>query len=155
MTDATPVSTLSEEIALTSELIGILKDEQAHLVAADIKGLVAVTENKSRVVSRISALTMQRYSRLAQAGHKAMEGGMRGWLDANQHDPAFDKAWAQLLKLAQAVKTLNSTNGILLGKHLAYNQNALNVLRGTRATGFYGPDGQATTKVQRRGVVVG
>ena len=156
MTEATtPASTLSDEIALTAELIGVLKEEQAHLVAADIKGLVAITEQKSRIVSNISALTMQRYSRLAQAGYKAMEGGMRAWLDANPHDPEYDQAWAELLKLAQSVKSLNNTNGILIGKHMVYNQNALNILRGTQATGFYGPDGQATTKVQRRGVVVG
>ncbi len=155
MNAETPASSLKEEIALTTELIGILNEEQAHLVAADIKGLVAVTEQKSQVVSRISALTMQRYSRLAQAGYKAMEGGMRAWLDATPHDARCDAEWAELLKLAQSVKSLNNTNGILIGKHLTYNQNALNILRGTRATGFYGPDGQATTKVQRHGVVVG
>jgi hypothetical protein len=31
----------------------------------------------------------------------------------------------------------------------------LNILRGTKASGFYGPDGQATTNTARRGVVVG
>ena len=81
MTNAdTPASSLKDEIALTAELIGILKEEQAHLVAADINGLVAVTEQKSRIVSGISALTVQRHSRLAQAGYKAMEGGMRAWI---------------------------------------------------------------------------
>ncbi len=155
MNAETPVSSLQEEVELTTELIGVLKEEQSHLVAADIKGLVDVTEHKSRVVSRISVLTMQRYSRLAQAGFKAMEGGMRAWLDSTPHDAQYDAEWTALLKLAHSVKSLNNTNGILIGKHLTYNQNALNVLRGTRATGFYGPDGQATTKVQRRGVVVG
>ena len=156
MTNAdTPASSLKDEIALTAELIGILKEEQAHLVAADINGLVAVTEQKSRIVSGISALTVQRYSRLAQAGYKAMEGGMRAWFDNTPHDAAADDDWAELLKLAQEVKSLNNTNGILIGKHLAYNQGALNVLRGTKATGFYGPDGQTTTKIQRRGVIVG
>ncbi len=155
MNAETPASSLQEEVELTTELIGILKEEQTHLVAADINGLAAVTEQKSRVVSSISALTMQRYSRLAQAGFKAMEGGMRAWLAAVPHEPHYDAQWAELLKLAHSVKSLNNTNGILIGKHMVYNQNALNVLRGTRATGFYGPDGQATTKVQRRGVVVG
>jgi len=155
MNAETPASSLKEEVELTNELIGILKEEQSYLVAADIKGLVAVTEQKSRVVSRISVLTMQRYSRLAQAGFKAMERGMRVWLDSTPHDSWIDAEWAALLKLAQSVKSLNNTNGILIGKHITYNQNALNILRGTRATGFYGPDGQATTKVQRRGVVVG
>jgi len=153
MNENTPVSSLNEEIALTTELIGILKEEQAHLVAADINGLVSITESKSRVVSRISTLTMQRYSRLAQAGYKAMEGGMRSWLDA--HAGEDDGAWATLLKLAQSVKSLNNTNGILIGKNMVYNQNALNVLRGTQATGFYGPDGQTTTRVQRHGHIVG
>ncbi|MBV8636292.1 MAG: flagellar protein FlgN [Burkholderiaceae bacterium] len=155
MNEPTPASSLHEEIALTAELIGILKEEQAHLVAADIQGLVAVTEQKSRVVSGISALTSQRYSRLAYAGFKAMEGGMRAWLDATPHDAEDDSAWAELLRLAQSVKALNNTNGILIGKHMAYNQSALNVLRGNSVTGFYGPDGQTTTGQQRRGVVVG
>ncbi|HEX7641005.1 MAG TPA: flagellar protein FlgN [Burkholderiaceae bacterium] len=155
MNDNTPASSLKNEIALTAELIGILKDEQAHLVAADVNGLVAITEQKSRVVSAISTVTTQRYSRLAQAGYKAMEGGMRAWFDNTAHDPESDNDWAELLKLAQEVKSLNNTNGILIGKHLTYNQGALNILRGTKATGFYGPDGQATTKVQGRGVIVG
>lgn len=156
MTDTTPASSLKEEISLTAELIGILQEEQAHLVAADIKGLVAVSEQKTRVVSDISTLTMQRYSRLAHAGYKAMEGGMRAWLDATAPASAeYEQSWAELLKLAQSVKLLNNTNGILIGKHLAYNQSALNILRGTKASGFYGPDGQATTNTARRGVVVG
>jgi flagella synthesis protein FlgN len=151
----TPVQTLNEETSLTNQLIDILKQEQSYLVVADIQGLIAVTDEKSRVVSRISALTEQRYRRLAQAGFKAMEGGMRAWLDANPQSEAANQSWTALLKAAQAVKTLNSTNGMLIGKHMTYNQQALNVLQGTRATGFYGPDGQATTKLQRRGVVVG
>lgn len=156
MNDLTPASSLNEEIALTAELVGILQQEQAHLVAADINGLVAITEQKSRVVSGISELTLQRYSRLARSGYKAMEGGMRAWLDATTpHDTECEHAWGELLKLAQSVKSLNNTNGILIGKHMAYNQSALNVLRGTRASGFYGPDGQTTTNTARRGVVVG
>jgi flagellar biosynthesis protein FlgN len=155
MTDITPASSLKDEISLTAELIDILQEEQAHLVAADINGLIAVSQQKSRVVSGISELTVQRYSRLANVGYKAMEGGMRAWLDATPHDAECEQSWAELLKLAQTVKSLNNTNGILIGKHLAYNQSALNVLRGTKASGFYGPDGQATTNVARRGVVVG
>ena len=152
---AGPANSLQEEITLTSQLVDILKREQAHLIAADINGLKAVTEEKSQVVSKISALTAQRYHALKLAGFDAMEGGMRAWIKSSKQLAEVDQAWANLLQLAQTVKNLNNTNGLLIGKHITYNQNALNVLQGTRATGFYGPDGQTTNKLRQRGLVVG
>jgi len=151
----TPAHSLKEEIALTAELISILKQEQAQLIAADINGLIAVTEEKSRVVVRISELTAQRYRALAIAGFDAKEGGMKAWLNGIEENGAAESSWRELLKLAQAVKTINSTNGLLISKHMTHNQQALNVLRGNPGSNFYGPNGQATSTLRPRGLVVG
>jgi flagella synthesis protein FlgN len=154
MNASTPDSSLKEEYQLTQQLIALLKQEQAHLVKADINGLTAVTEEKSRAVNQMSALTGLRYRALAAAGFSPKEDGMQAWLNASAQ-PDAEKCWKDLLELAQSAKALNSTNGLLISKHITYNQNALNVLQGTRATNFYGPNGQTTTKIRPRGLVVG
>lgn len=140
---------------MTAELIDILKREQAQLIAADINGLMAVTEEKARVVARMTVLTEQRYRALVGAGFDGMEGGMRSWIDQSAQPADIEQSWQELLRLAQSVKNLNSTNGLLIGKHMMHNQQALNVLRGNPGGNFYGPDGQATSSPRPRGLVVG
>jgi flagella synthesis protein FlgN len=150
-----PDSSLQEEYQLTQRLVELLKQEQAQLIKADIEGLIAVTEEKTRAVARMSELTNRRYRALAAAGFAPKEDGMRAWL--NTSAPASDAShcWQDLLKLAQSAKTLNNTNGLLINQHMVRNQSALNVLQGTQGGGFYGPNGQSTTKIQARGLVVG
>jgi len=151
----TPAATLQEEYRLTQQLIELLKQEQAHLIKADIEGLMAVTEEKSRAASQMSELTNRRYRKLADAGFAPMEGGMRAWLE--NAAPIGDAAncWQELLKLARSAKSLNNTNGLLISKHMARNQKALNILQGNRCNNFYGPNGQSTATIRSRGLVVG
>jgi len=152
---ATPAATLKEEYQLTQQLIELLKQEQAHLIKADIEGLMAVTGEKAKAASHMSELTNRRYRNLANAGFAPKEGGMREWLEsAASHGDAAD-CWQELLKLARSAKSLNNTNGLLITKHMARNQKALNVLQGGRSNNFYGPNGQSTATIRSRGLVVG
>lgn len=149
-----PAATLSEETRLTMQLIELLKQEQAHLIAANIEGLMAITEEKSRAANEMNELAKRRYRCLATAGFDPQEGGMRVWLDtAAPKDIA--EAWNNLLTLAQSAKSLNSTNGLLIGKHMSRNQQALNILHGNQKNSFYGPNGQTTTPNRSRGLVIG
>jgi flagella synthesis protein FlgN len=150
-----PDFSLNAEYKLTEQLIEILKQEQAQLISADIEGLIAVTEEKSRAVMMMTDLTNRRYSALARAGYDAKEGGMRDWLAATSASPEINRAWQDLLTLAQSVKSLNSTNGLLISKHMARSQKALNVLQGNEAAVLYGPNGKSTNKITTRGLVVG
>jgi flagella synthesis protein FlgN len=150
----TPAATLSEETRLTKQLIELLKQEQAHLIKADIEGLMAITEEKARAANEMNELARRRYRNLAAIGYAPAEGGMRTWLDDAAPD-AIANAWDSLLTLAQSAKSLNSTNGLLIGKHMSRNQQALNILRGNQGNSFYGPNGQATSSVRSRGLVIG
>jgi flagella synthesis protein FlgN len=149
-----PDRSLNEEYKLAQQLIELLKQEQAHLVKADVKGLTAVTEEKARAVSDLAKFTNLRYVALSKAGFIASESGMRTWLNASPA-PDAEKCWKDLVQLAQSAKSLNKTNGLLISKLMTHNQNALNVLQGSRATNFYGPNGQSTTKIRPRGLVLG
>lgn len=152
---ATPGFSLQEEYKLTEQLIELLKQEQEHLINADVEGLVAVTEEKSRAVAQMTELTNRRYQILAEAGFEPKEGGMRAWLDASPASVEANRVWHELLTLAQSVKSLNNTNGMLIGKHLTFTQQALDVLQGNQPSSFYGPNGKSTSKKTARGLIVG
>jgi flagella synthesis protein FlgN len=149
-----PSSTLPDETRLAKLMIALLKQEQAHLIKADIEGLMAITEEKSRAANEMNELARQRYRSLAAIGYDPGEGGMRAWLDKSAPD-AITASWDSLLELAKSAKSLNSANGLLIGKHMSRNQQALNILRGNQNNSFYGPNGQATNTVRSRGLVIG
>jgi flagella synthesis protein FlgN len=153
--ESKPDSRLKEERQLAQQLVELLTQEQAQLVKADLNGLTAVTEEKARAVNNLATLTDLRYQALAAAGFAPEEAGMQTWIKTSAAQSEAEQCWKELLQLAQSAKSLNSTNGLLIGKHMSYNQKALNVLQGSRATNFYGPNGHATTKIRPRGLVIG
>ncbi|HXA46303.1 MAG TPA: flagellar protein FlgN [Burkholderiaceae bacterium] len=151
----TPALTLKEEYRLTQQMIELLKQEQAHLIKADIEGLIAITEEKSHTATQMAELANQRYLALAAVGCAPQEGGMQTWFDTNAPDVEALASWQNLLKLAKSAKSMNNTNGLLIHKHMAHNQKALNVLCGNVSGNFYGPNGKSTTNFRPRGLVVG
>jgi flagella synthesis protein FlgN len=150
-----PAASLNDESLATRALIDLLKKEQAQLVAADIAGLPALMEEKTKVVSQLSELATRRHNALAAAGFEPKESGMQAWL-ASAAAVTAAKAWKELISLAQTAKELNRVNGLLIGKHLTRNQQALNVLGlGNQGNAFYGPNGQSTVKTTVRGLAIG
>ncbi len=150
-----PADSLTEEQNAARTLLQLLKQEQDQLVAANIEGLTALTEEKAKVVSRMTELAKQRHDMLAKAGFEPKESGMKAWL-ASAAAKAASKSWNELLSLASKAKEMNRTNGVLITKHLSLNQNALNALKvGPQGNNFYGPDGQSTTRTTVRGLVIG
>lgn len=151
-----PAGSLDAELKATHDLLRLLKQEQQQLIEADVEGLTALTEEKTSIVAHLSALANARHAALAHAGFPPQEEGMQAWLGSPAATAGATRAWSELLALAQAGKELNRTNGLLIGKHLARNQNALNVLRGNAQGGnFYGPDGQTTMGGTSRSLIVG
>jgi flagella synthesis protein FlgN len=80
---------------------------------------------------------------------------MREWLESAASHGDAANSWQELLQLARSAKSLNNTNGLLITKHMARNQKALNILQGGRNNNFYGPNGQSTATIRSRGLVVG
>jgi flagellar biosynthesis protein FlgN len=154
---ASPAAHLAQEIEAADRLVALLKQEQEHLIKADIESLIALTEEKSKTVSHISELSMMRHRELASAGLPATDEGMQQWLKSVDQAAPAGRSWSRLLDLMRTAKELNRTNGILINTHMSRNQAALDVLQQNSSQGgaFYGPNGQATAKPAGRGLVVG
>lgn len=151
-----PADGIGDELDAGNALLSLLRQEQEHLVNADLDGLTRVSEEKAKTVARMSALAQARHIRLASRGFEASEGGMRNWLQDGTAPANANRSWTALLDLAREAKELNRINGLLIGQHMARNQGALNVLQGTQAGGdMYGPNGQARSQAGSRKLVVG
>ena len=147
---------LYQEREAAARLLTLLQQEQIQLIENNIDGLAALTEEKSKIVARMTTLANGRHRALASAGFEPGESGMQAWLKSAPVTEAITKSWTELLALAQSAKELNRSNGMLINRHLSRNRNALNVLQGTpQGSNFYGPNGQSTSKTPARGVVIG
>lgn len=152
--DRNPGDSLNEELAAGNVLLQLLKQEQEHLIQANLEGLTAAVEEKTRTVARMTELALTRHRSLGAAGFSADESGMLAWVKTAP--PEAGKAWNDLLNLARDAKELNRTNGLLIGQHMSRNQNALSVLQGNQGGGtMYGPTGQTTSSGGSRTLVVG
>jgi flagella synthesis protein FlgN len=149
-----PADSLAEECAVLDKLLQLLRQEQAHLVDADVEALSGLTGEKAQAAARMAELAKGRHRALAAAGFEASEAGMQAWIANANADEA--RAWNALLEQARSAKELNRVNGLLINQHMGRNQAALNVLQGGAQGGsFYGPNGQSATTFGSRRLVVG
>lgn len=154
-TGNSPAQNLHEENSTARILLDLLKKEQEQLIAADIDALTTLTEEKTRLVARMLELASGRHQALAATGFAATEAGMQAWLDSLQ-SAVVRQSWHELLELGRAAKEINRSNGLLIGKHLARNQGALNVLKGgPQGQALYGPNGQSAVRTSVRGLAIG
>nr|WP_198980435.1 flagellar protein FlgN [Herbaspirillum sp. ASV7] len=150
-----PASQLNQEKGAMQRLIEKLRQEQALLSEASAEGMTEIISEKASIVAEMTTLAGNRHRQLAELGYTDDEAGMQKWMNEQGSDADKD-IWADLFELAQDAKELNRVNGLLIGKKLSVNQNALTVLQGKTGTGsFYGPDGQSSIKSsgRRLGVV--
>src|SRR3990167_8903191 len=147
-----PAHSLNEEQQEANRLLQVLKQEQALLIGADIDQLAALTEQKAKIVARMTELASGRHRALGAAGFDAAESGMKAWLARAPAPSAIAKSWNELLELARAAKEMNRTNGVLINRQMTRNQDALSVLQGNRQGGnLYGPNGQSRSEERRVG----
>ena len=155
MSALNPMSSLREEQQLITELVDVLKQEQAHLVVADVAGLTTVTPAKTALVQRMTVLASQRHRALGAAGFIAGEAGMEPWITRSGGSDAR-ALWLQLLEQTRAAKELNRVNGLLINRHMGYTQSALDALRPkVKANSVYGPSGMTNNSTRSRGFLVG
>ena len=150
-----PASNLSQEKAALARLLEKLRQEQVFLSETTAEGMADLIGDKAAVVAEMTILAGNRHTLLGTLGYSEDEDGMQKWM--NEQGTDIDKdLWADLFELAQDAKELNRVNGILIGKRLSLNQNALTILQGKSNIGnFYGPDGQSNIQSsgRRLGVV--
>ena len=167
MLTSTPTSRLGEEHEAISELLLLLKQEQLHLIGADIEQLTGLTAQKSVLVQRMALLAGARHKALAAAGFGvqlgaqaggqlgAPEAGMTAWIAAAA-DASAAALWRQVLDLTREAKEYNRLNGMLINKHMVHTRDALNVLRPPALGGnIYGPSGLAASSPARGRFVLG
>ena len=159
MLTSTPISRLGEEHEAITQLLQLLKQEQLHLIAADIEQLTGLTAQKSLLVQRMALLADARHKALAAAGFGAQfgsnEAGMTAWVAAAA-DTAGPALWQQVLNLTREAKEYNRLNGMLISKHMVHTRDALNVLRPPAQSGnIYGPSGHTTNSPASRRFVIG
>ncbi len=150
------VHSLREELNAANALLQLLKQEQAQLIDANVDALATVTEEKAKIVARMTELAQNRHRALAAAGFEASEAGMQAWAKGSTALLAASQSWDELLNISRQAKEQNRLNGLLIGQHMARNQTALNILQGSPQGGpLYGPNGQSTSQASRRKLVVG
>lgn len=155
MQPTSPMTSLPEEQQVMTLLLDLLKQEQSHLVAAEIDSLIEVTAQKSALVGKMAALASVRHRALGAAGFAAQETGMQAWMDASGNSTDVS-LWQQVLDLTRAAKELNRINGMLINQRMAHSQGALNALRPNAQGGdVYGPSGHASSPSANRRFVIG
>ncbi len=150
-----PAQSLHEENRMARQLLEVLNKEQAQLIAAGVDSLDMLSEEKNKLVERMSELAAQRYRALAANGFQAQEEGMRAWLGSID-SATTSQSWQELLETARAARDINRNNGMLINKHLARTQSALSVLRGgAPGDSLYGRNGQSAVSPGGRGLAIG
>ena len=162
MLTSTPISRLGEEHEAITRLLLLLKQEQLHLIGADIEQLTGLTAQKSLLVQRMALLADARHKALDVAGFGAQSGGheagMTAWVaaGADAADSVGAALWRQVLDLTREAKEYNRLNGMLINKHMVRTRDALNVLRPPALGGnIYGPSGLAASSPARGRFVIG
>lgn len=153
---SSPADRLHDEFTAATQLLELLSEEQSFLIKADVDQLAVLSEEKTRLVAHMSELALRRHTALGAMGLPASEAGMQVWLQDRRASQSAGKTWDELLDTAAKAKELNRVNGLLIGQHLARNQQALNVLQGNQPAGpIYGRNGQTTSTASTRRLVVG
>src|SRR5690606_19805591 len=131
------------------------EQEQSYLINADIEQIQTLLEEKSALLQSLNLSSQERYQWLSSAGYSANESGMSDWLKQNSEN-ALQTSWLTMQQALFKAKELNPVNGRPTNKHFARNQQLLSTLQGqTEVDHFYGPNGQATSKVRMRGAIIG
>lgn len=129
------MASLSEALAQIADgldaLRAVMDTEQRLLCEGSVSGsrLQQVTEEKSALLATLGWLEQQR---------------LLAWGSA---DDAARAQWREIQARTRSLRELNQHNGWLLEQQMAFNQQALAVLRPHQEAGLYGKDGLTANRV--------
>ncbi len=133
---------LREEIGKLKEFVSLLNKEQELLKHGDTEALLPLIETKTTLANALGALALAREGLLNRLGLPGGREGMEAWVTRLGKDEPR-QAWQTLLTLAAEARTINVTNGKLIGLHMQHNQQTFTALmNATNRAMTYGPDGQ-------------
>lgn len=148
---------IEQEVKLMTSLLTVLKNEEQILVDNLPEKLEAVITEKNALLVEIISLEKQRNQLLTQSGFALDAAGIKAFLEATPSESPLHQSWNNLIALSADAKENNRTNGLLINRQMARNQNTLNILQQSDATSaVYGADGQSRTNLGGgRGIVAG
>lgn len=136
-----PNQALAAECSAAQDLLALLRQEQACLIALDLEAFAILLSDKADLINKLSVLASSRHKLLAAAGFVASETGMQQWLAQTSFGQSD---WQQLLVIVREAQEANRVNGLLLSQQLVRNQAKLQALGvQPQSPALYGPDGQA------------
>lgn len=145
---------LTEELRMAKQLLTLLQQEESILLADETEDLLSITQTKSQLVGELSVISQQRLSHVNHLGCTGQENGMQQWLDI-EANTSSKNTWELIITTATIAKELNRTNGLLVNRLAARNQNALASLQGYggASTSLYGPTGKNSMTSSTRMIV--
>lgn len=148
---------LQQEVIEMTLLADLLRLEELALIDGNVEKLSKLTQEKSKLLSHISKLEIERKSYLEKHGYSADANGMQDYFNKSLPEASTAEEWKKLLEVSEKAKESNRTNGILINRQFIRNQNALNILQqNSPAEALYSASGQSTTNsISGRRVVVG
>ncbi|MEH0873365.1 flagellar export chaperone FlgN [Pectobacterium cacticida] len=122
------------------DLDEVMTNEQTLLCAGHINSIALqqVTEKKTSLLATMQHLETRRHD---------IETALKLQAPYEGIEKLFS-CWQQVQELTRRLSNQNTHNGLLLSRHIAYTNEAINILK-PRHGGLYGPDGQS------KGITVG
>lgn len=148
---------LQEEVTAMTSLAELLRLEELALIDGNVEELGILTQGKSKLISQLSKLEIERKVCLEKQGYSPDAKGMQEYFTSRSSEIAVADDWKKLLDVSEKAKECNRTNGILINRQFIRNQNALSILQqNSPSESMYGANGQSTTNsISGRRVVVG
>lgn len=137
-------SCLKIEKKLFEELIDILKQEENALMQGNFNKLDDFV-SKTSLLEQLSQLDSERNQYFKNNDVALEKKYINQRLEINYpNNPEIQDLWSGLLVLADAVRKLNHTNGLIISKYLQHNQRTFIALQCASGNiSLYGPSGQA------------
>jgi flagella synthesis protein FlgN len=133
---------LDREFRALQSFVELLRREQALLTGGSTDSLAVLAEEKLQAATELSDFSASRDSKLIHSGLQPGRAGMDAWT-ATPAGAGYRQQWLRLLELTAEARTLNDTNGQLIGVRMHNNQQALSILLAAADQAVtYGPDGQ-------------
>ncbi|ACX87646.1 flagellar biosynthesis protein FlgN [Pectobacterium parmentieri] len=117
------------------DLDTVMSEEQTLLCAGHINNIALqqVTENKTSLLATMQYLENRRHETESILKLQAPYDGI----------VQLSAYWQQVQELTRRLNDQNKHNGLLLSRHIAYTNEAIDILKPRHGQGLYGPDGQS------------
>jgi flagella synthesis protein FlgN len=141
---------LNAEHEALKKFIALLETEQQLLTEGKVDELLVLSEQKTLAVYELNRLAGERKAEMNARGASNWESGAANWFQANAPDNL--PQWQDIQQLAEQMRQLNNTNGIIIQTRLRHNQQALIVLHNavSHSGTLYGRDGQPHVQTSGR-----